>query len=247
MNLTCHYPVKSGNAAKDIKSIFDWAAALLDELNPLIRNLDAGNVREAASVKAQNIDTSSARISQAQIGALSADKLTSGSIDAEKISVKNISADEIKSGSLTLENGMSIKSNTGGLIINGRSIQMSDTNGVPRIYMGASEGGKFIFSLINAAGDEGLRLDEKGNLRVENCVCFNAEDRQYRGAGLRFVNEKGQTVRQMMVDNDGTIDFWGNNDIPDQAHRIRLDGHSLAFFDDLENLERRVAALEARP
>ena len=246
MNLTCHYPQRTGDTASDCRALFDWAAALLDELRPLLCNLDAGNVTEAACVKAQNIDTNTARISQAQIGALSADKLTSGSIDAGVIQVKNLSADEIKSGTLRLSQGMGIEGADGRLSIDPKGMRMYDAQGKPGILMGQDSRGKFYFSILNDRGDEGLTLDEKGNLRVENCVYFNAESRQYRGAGLRFVNENGEVVRQMMVGEDGVIDFWGNNDLPNQVHRLRVNGRSLATVDELEALEKRVQALEAQ-
>lgn len=80
-------PSLTGKAEEDVKRLKEWGTALVDELSYLFQNLDAGNVREAAAVKAENINTNSARISNAQIGALTADKLVAGVVDTQKVTV----------------------------------------------------------------------------------------------------------------------------------------------------------------
>ena len=73
-NLTAPIPPKlTGETERDLKRLREWGTALVDELSYLFSNLDAGNVSEAASVKAEHIDTANARISNAQIGSLYAD------------------------------------------------------------------------------------------------------------------------------------------------------------------------------
>ena len=54
-NLVTGFPRKTGNTVQDIKEFYDWAVSLVDELKQLLNNLDAGNVLEAASVKADNV------------------------------------------------------------------------------------------------------------------------------------------------------------------------------------------------
>lgn len=87
-NLTTPIPPNlTGETENDLKKFKEWGTALIDELSYVLNNLDAGNVIEASSVKAENIDTSSARIENAQIGALTADKLTAGTVDTGKVSI----------------------------------------------------------------------------------------------------------------------------------------------------------------
>ena len=96
-NLTTPIPPPlSGQTTEDLKRLKEWGTALIDELVYLFNNLDAGNVSEASSVKAENIDTKNAKISNAQIGALSAEKLTAGTIDTKKVTISD------KEGSLEL-------------------------------------------------------------------------------------------------------------------------------------------------
>lgn len=89
-NLTAPIPPKlTGETERDLKRIREWGTALVDELSYLFSNLDAGNVSEAASVKAERIDTANAKISNAQIGALNADKLAAGTIDTGRVTVSS--------------------------------------------------------------------------------------------------------------------------------------------------------------
>ena len=89
-NLTAPIPPKlTGETERDLKRLREWGTALVDELSYLFSNLDAGNVSEAASVKAEHIDTANARISNAQIGALNADKLAAGTIDTGRVTVSS--------------------------------------------------------------------------------------------------------------------------------------------------------------
>ena len=54
-NLVTGFPRRTGDTTQDVKEFYDWAVSLVDELKQLLNNLDAGNVLEAASVKADNI------------------------------------------------------------------------------------------------------------------------------------------------------------------------------------------------
>ncbi len=87
-NLTTSIPPKlTGNTNADISALKNWGTALIDELTYIFQNLDAGNVSEAGKVKAENIDTTTAKISNAQIGALTAEKITSGTINTDNVSI----------------------------------------------------------------------------------------------------------------------------------------------------------------
>ncbi len=92
-------PNLTGRTEEDIKRLKEWGTALIDELTYLFANLDAGNVLEAASVKAENIDTATATISNAQIGALTADKLVTGTMDTGKVTVADADSNLEISGS----------------------------------------------------------------------------------------------------------------------------------------------------
>lgn len=99
-NLTTPIPPPlSGNTGEDIKSIRKWGAALIDELVYIFNHLDAGNVSEAASVKAENIDTTNAKIMNAQIGNLTADKLRAGQVNTNLVKVESSGSNLSISGS----------------------------------------------------------------------------------------------------------------------------------------------------
>lgn len=87
-NFTTPIPPKlTGETERDIAMLKNWGTALIDELTYLFNNLDSSNVIEAASVKAENIETTNAKIKAAQIGTLSADNLKAGKINTEFVTV----------------------------------------------------------------------------------------------------------------------------------------------------------------
>lgn len=166
-NLTTGFPRRTGDAQKDYEYLYDWAVSLVDELKAILCNLDSGNVSEAASVKAQNIDVSQAKIKDAQITSLTADKLTAGTIDAEEIDVININADNIKTGTLDAGN-VTIESNdtAGTMKLDGDSLvfeEGKDDNAVIRIALGRLDTGEYIFIVQNREKTKGIRMDETGN------------------------------------------------------------------------------------
>lgn len=163
-NLTTAYPMRTGDLQKDYEALYDWAVGLLDELKPLVNNLDAGNVAEAASVRAENINTNTAKIKDGQIHSLTADKLTAGTIDANKIQVIHLNADNITAGTLTVGGQVDIQNEEGTLKINGSEISMMDEQGNPRIQFGADREGQYLFLLQNSDGSQGLYLLDDGNV-----------------------------------------------------------------------------------
>lgn len=146
-NLTTGFPsLNSGDHNKDMKEMREWAMSLTDELRAILCNLDAGNVTEAGTVKAQNIDTAQAKIKDAQIKSLTADKLTAGTIDTGEITVQG-------------------ESKTGKMTITGKTIEMYDSQNL-RILIG-EKGGNYIFTVQSFDENgkaQGIYMDDKGEV-----------------------------------------------------------------------------------
>lgn len=142
-NLTSPIPPKlTGNTAQDLAALKEWGTALIDELTYLFQHLDESNVIEAASVKAQNIDTNIAKIQNGQIATLSADKLVAGTIDTEKVTISG------NDGALELSDS--------------RIIIRDDEN--PRFLAAYTpENGRFQFSLFNQDGQPTVSINSAGD------------------------------------------------------------------------------------
>lgn len=143
-NLTTGFPKRTGDLEADYENLYKWSVSLIDELKSIFCNLDSGNVSEAASVKAQNIDTTQARIKDAQINSLTADKLTAGTIDTGSINIKN--EDDI-----------------GKIEISGQSIELWEDGSV-RIAIGRDENGKYVFIVQNKDQTQGIYMNEDGKV-----------------------------------------------------------------------------------
>lgn len=142
-NLTTPIPPRlTGDASADVGSLKKWGTALIDELTYLFNNLDAGNVIEAASVKAENIETKNAKISNAQIGALTADKLVTGSVDTSRVTVAD--AD-------------------GKLSISGSQIVISDKKRERFVAAYDKERDVFEFNLYNSGGQPTVSINSGGD------------------------------------------------------------------------------------
>lgn len=191
-NLTTPIPPKlTGNPEADIGSLKRWGTALIDELTYLFNNLDCGNVIEAASVKAENIETRNAKISNAQIGALTADKLVSGSIDTSKVSVED------KDGKLS---------------ISGSEIIISDKK--RERFVAAYDGGEdeFRFELFNERGEPTVTINSRGDAvfsgelegaKIFSSTIIGTDSDSYddlSGGVFANIDEKGIKVMQ---DDDG--------------------------------------------
>lgn len=149
-NFTTPIPPKlSGNTHEDITAIKRWGTALIDELTYIFNNLDSKNVIEAASIKAENIDTTNAKISNGQIGALTADKLTAGTVDTSKITVKD------KNGKLK---------------ISGSEFAISDRNGERFCAAYDKTNDKFRFVLYNESGGPTVSINSDGNASFAGTV-----------------------------------------------------------------------------
>ena len=138
---------EDGKRLDELDGIF---SELLRQLNFLLGNLGAENVIEAASVKAENIDTTNAKIVNAQI--------------------KNLSADKIKAGTLDLSKGITITSGGGdAMTITQDSIEIA-VDGVTRFLVTPDDNGKFGFLLCNAQGQPTIRLTDDGNAVLSGIV-----------------------------------------------------------------------------
>lgn len=156
-NLTTPFLNLEGNDInKDMDDVQNWSISLIDELKYILCNLDAGNCQEASKVKAQNIDCSKARIHNAQIQSLTADKLTAGTIDAGKITVKGED-----------ENGNK-------MVMSGKSLVFyeKDEKGrnMPRIYIGF-DGQKYVFEVYNKEGNKEITMNDDGNVVFSGTIC----------------------------------------------------------------------------
>ncbi len=142
-NLTTPVPPKlTGDANADVEILKRWGTALIDELTYLFNNLDSGNVIEAASVKAENIETVNAKISNAQIGALTADKLVTGSVDTSRVTVAD---------------------NSGNMTISGSMIVISDKDRERFVAAYDKDEDKFRFELYNSDGMPTVSINSDGD------------------------------------------------------------------------------------
>lgn len=186
-------PSDSGSLKKDVEQLKSRFTAVLKELEYLLCNLDEENVTRAASVYAENIDTTHAKISDAQIGDLSADKLKAGSIDADKVEIRNLSADALVSGTIdadkiTVKNlsadalvsgtldteQVTVASGDGRLVMYDTVLAMYDSEGTPRLVAGLDTRrtvngaanpsyNKFRFDIADENGTSCIRFDDDGN------------------------------------------------------------------------------------
>lgn len=206
-NLTTPIPSRlTGDVQTDVQALKKWGTALIDELTYIFNNLDAGNVSEAASVKAENIDTANAKITNAQIGNLTADKLRAGQVDTDLVTVES-------------ENGT--------LSISGSSIIISDRN-TERFkaeYNPTTD--LFNFILYNSSGQPTVYINSAGNAvfsgRIDSSEIFSStivgtDSVSYASGtggvfaemdtdGIKIMQDKNGTRRQkigMSVGDDGT-------------------------------------------
>lgn len=192
-NLTTPLLLLTGDTQTDLKRIDDWATGLVDDLKALFCNLDGGNVLEASSVKAQNIDCTKARIKDAQIQDLTADKLTAGTIDALEINVININADNIVTGTLDADKvTIHGESAAGEMQQTGDCSAWIDKNGNTRILIG-NVNGSYIFIVQSADGRNGIYMDEDGKIHNSGSIETD-EDCLIQGelrVGLYGTGQKG--------------------------------------------------------
>lgn len=164
-----------------VNEMQDLFCDLLDQLQFAIYNLDAGNVLEAQSVKAQNIDTKTAQITTAQI--------------------KNLKADKIAAGVIDLSKGITITGDDGNMSITQDAICMYDEQGHKRVQMGRDDDRVFVFELYNADGGLTLHLDEQGNAVFSGTVIGSEiEGGTVRGAVIETADNGGM---KMILDENG--------------------------------------------
>lgn len=179
-NLTTPFlNLKGQDINEDMKKINEWSVSLIDELKTILCNLDSGNVTEAGSVKAQNIDVAQARIKGAQIQSLTADKLTAGTIDTGEITISN---DAEKTDVYGTKNS---------IVIADQCITFSEKKSdgygtVDRIVIGevgAENESKYIVRIQNRDGTQGIYMDENGDVRITGT--FTSSDGVVSGGKLQ--------------------------------------------------------------
>lgn len=180
-------PTNYVDAKSDITAIKRWIVEAVDELTYIFNKLDSTNVIEAAAVKAENIDTKNALISNAQIGKLSAEKLKAGTIDTSLVSLSD---------------------NGGNLVISGSAIYISDRNRTRFKAEFDRSANNFNFVLYNKNGDPTVSIDSSGDARfggvVEGSQIFSStivgtDSDSYTdtdGGVFAEINQKGIKVMQ---------------------------------------------------
>lgn len=150
-NLTTPFLRLSGDTEQDLKQIEQWSVALVDELKSVLCNLDSGNVGEAASVKAQNIDCTKAKIKDAQVQSMTADKLTAGTINTGEITVSG-------------------ESDKGSMEMSGEKLEFYEKgNPSPRIYIGR-DGKGYIFIIQSSDTKQGIYMDDDGRVYMTGAI-----------------------------------------------------------------------------
>ncbi len=191
-NLTTPIPPKlTGNTEADIKALKHWGTALIDELVYLFNNLDSSNVIEAASVKAENIETNNAKISNAQIGALTADKLQTGSLDTSLVTVGD---------------------SNGKLEINGSEIRISDRNRNRFVAAYDKYDRVFRFELYNERGEPTVTINSNGDAvfcgelegaRMYASTIIGTDSDSYESGDGGVFADIDKTGIKVMQDSDG--------------------------------------------
>ncbi len=206
-NFTTPIPPRlTGDAEKDTQLLKAWGTALVDELTYLFNNLDSGNVIEASSVKAENIQTNTAKITNAQIGALTADKLIAGSVDTNLVNVED------KDGTLS---------------ITGSSIIISDQNRERFVAEYDKDTDAFRFELYNKDGNPTVSINSSGDAvfsgivesaKIYSSAIIGTDSESYENnnggvfadidrTGIKVMQDLNGRRRQrigMSVANDGT-------------------------------------------
>lgn len=251
-NLTTGFPNISGvgtlnNMYQDLIRIHDWAMELTDELKYMFCNLDAGNVMEAAKVKAQNIDCTKARIKSAQIQSLKADKIKTGTLDvSENVTIKG-EGDNAK------------------MEMNAQTIVFyeKDDSGkeIPRIYMGF-DGEKYVFEVYDKKGNKSIYLNESGEA-VFGGTIQTMKDCLIQGelrVGLSGNNTKGISFYgdSYSPDADGNystpyariVPYVANNEdfkgINVEGGKLCVEGELVATKKELEFLKQQIEVLTKR-
>lgn len=118
---TPYYPKRTGDIKQDLDSLTNHVSTLIEDLQYVLNNLDAGNVIEAAKVRAENIDTTNAKVANAQIQTLKAGKIWGELIAGEKVTVSN------EGGNFALDgNGMIMENENGTFAITKRGVYISE-------------------------------------------------------------------------------------------------------------------------
>jgi hypothetical protein len=233
---------------KDMDDVQNWSISLIDELKYILCNLDAGNCQEASKVKAQNIDCSKARIHNAQIQSLTADKLTAGTIDAGKITIKGEDEDGNK------------------MVMSGKSLIFyeKDEKGrnMPRIYIGF-DGQKYVFEVYNKEGNKEITMNDDGNvifsgtirggkidsdtdinvtkdITVGRRIILRDKDEASTGYYEAGIISVGNGIMQMLTKNNRSINISTGGNIDLSCGSCKVNGIEIATQADLGSIEKSI-------
>lgn len=225
-------PIMGWDIPTQLRELQNLFCDLVDKAEFAICSLDAGNVSEAGSVRADRIDTRAAKIVDAQIKNITADKLTAGTIDAEEIDVVNLDADNIVTG--TLDSSVVTIRGAGGnnyMQIAGNLLEAFEA-GVRRLKMGV-DGGVFTFTLYNESGQPQLYLDSNGNAVFEG----NVMGGKVISSVIEGFNDSGQ--KHGLWSNQGVmfadLELWYNGtryfSVTNQIGSVQLSANGSAFLE----------------
>lgn len=247
-NLTTGFPKRTGNLEDDYENLYNWSVSLIDELKSILCNLDSGNVTEANSVKAQNIDCTQARIKDAQMQSLTADKLTAGEIDAREIIVHHINASEIDTGKLNSGVvNIGCDDDYGRVLLDGDSLvfyEKVDGKLYQRIAIGRGDDGNYIFTVQNRDETQGVYMDSDGTIRITgNFIGGNIDIETDAKVGRKIIlRDKNEStlgyenaaiisvdtgVVRVQANNSRTIELNTNGNIDLKCNSCKINGHEV--------------------
>lgn len=188
----------SGNLKKDFDELRTRFTMVLKELEYLLCNLDEENVTRAASVYAENIDTTHAKIADAQIESMTADKLTAGTINADEVAIKNLSANSIVSGTIDADK-IKVINLSADLIETG-------TLNTESVMIASGDGKLAIYDTVIAMFDSGGNMRFFAGLDTRKTV--NGEvNKNYNKFRFDIMDENGASC--IHFNNDGDAVFSG--------------------------------------
>ena len=185
---------------------------------------------------------------------LSSDKVTVNNGFIKNAMIDSLSADKISSGSINT-NKVSIQSNDGSLALTGNLIQFKDTNNTVRIQIGKDASGNFTFVLYDEDG-QGQLINQDGitasaisdGLIVNSMVSNNAAISGSKldiNSVIKTINENGtesiDSSRIYLDEQQQTLQVAFNN-LQDQVEVLEIAGGDLA--DVIEQVQTNTTNIE---
>lgn len=193
-------PELTGDTQRDVTALYDCVLRMKRELEFLLTHLDSQNVLSAQSVRADNIDTKHAKIKNAQIQSLSADKINTGTLTvSDNMSITNDSSSVTitPDGIEATDALFLLNSNEGGArtIISNEELRIQkNEDGVYRDSFSADSDGNVTLTGVFKTGHDG------------EAHCVINED------GIAFLDEEGKAQGWSVEPTDlgGHLVFYKN-------------------------------------